>query len=45
MAETSGNRKRRSRLGHESIKTTEVYAHFGEEAAIRMAQDKDIRGT
>lgn len=27
-------------LGHESIKTTEVYAHFGEEAAIKLAMER-----
>lgn len=30
-------------LGHTSIKTTHVYAHFGEEAAIKLAQELTYR--
>lgn len=27
-------------LGHQSIKTTEIYEHFGEEVAIRLAEER-----
>jgi integrase len=30
-------------LGHQSIKTTEVYAHFAEEVAVRLAEQRTYR--